>query len=356
MDVVDTVNVASKRKWVVIPVLLLTLGLIIFMAVNVTPHYQARGSILIEDSLGEASAVTPALFAESLQDQEVRAVLAKEGVSGDYTVESTDNLVRVRGLGRTPKEAVGAATAVLDSMPERMVSEENAVEVPDELRNEVEILNVPTRAILDGDSGFMATGVAQVVSANEGGSPIGAGVVRDVLVEVLPSDEVVKSVVDDGGLADYELGYDTRSPVVAIEASGTDQAATVRTIELVIAEAEEQSIKLAKDAGLTITQPPLRPVVVPSAAVEEGSGLLRSVIAIGIVGLGLAIGLAIAIEAYTDWRSGSPGKKPEPDDAERDSGDSPRGGTGPDPEPVDSETDDTDTEPVDTGSTGDAET
>ncbi|MFV0316439.1 MAG: hypothetical protein ACK5O2_05685 [Microthrixaceae bacterium] len=302
MDVVDTFNLIKRRRSVVIPVLVLTLALAVYAVAVLPPGYIATGSILVKDAIGESSPISPALFAESLQDQQTRSEVATAGATGNYAVSSEGDLVLVKSTGVTAADAVATANAVLDSMAGRLEQLETEAEVEPDLRSTVNVVNAPETAIRT-DVGFEASGSAQVEEANASATPVGAETMRDALVQILSSEDVARTVAEEGGNADYEFGFQKGSPILEISASGTDDESTVKTVGLLIDQAAEQSELLASELGdQKASDPLIQDLVVPTAASVDRKGPLRSVAAIGVVGVGLAVSLAVAIEAYAEWR------------------------------------------------------
>lgn len=301
MDAVDTINIIRRRKRVVIPLLVLT-GLLLALAVSmIPPGYSARGSVLVQDSIASSSPVTPALFAESLQDQSAKAKIRESGATGTYTIDSVDDLLRVRARGATAESAVETANAVLQSMGAQMELREEEADVDPALRSQISVLNAPLDAVFNGTE-YEATGAAQVVRANAGSAPIAAETLREALVEVLSSADVAESIADDGGTAAYEFAWQNGSPLLGIEATGSDEETTVRTVELLVEAAGVEAAKLAAASGQTATGPLTQDLVVPASASIDRKGPLRSIAAILIVGLGLSISAAIAVDAYSEWR------------------------------------------------------
>lgn len=302
MDVVDTVNLIRRRKVVVIPVLVITAVAAIYMLVVMPPGYSAIGSVLVKDAIAETSPVSPALFAESLQDQEARSEIRNNGADSAYSVSAADDLLLVRATGNTAVQAVATVNAVLGSMSGRLAVMEAEAGVDPTLQSTVNVINAPETAI-STEAGFEASGSAQIEGANASATPVDGETMRDALVQVLSSADIRRAIADEGGEADYEFGFQKGSPILEIEATGTDGDETVETVGLVISEAATQSERLADDLGGQKASGALtEDLVVPDSAVADRRGPLRSVAAIGVVGVGLALSLAVAIEAYAEWR------------------------------------------------------
>ncbi len=302
MDVVDTISLVRRRKMVVIPVLVVTALLVVYAVAVLPPGYSAEGSILVKDAVAEVSPVSPSLFAESLQDQKARSEIESNGATGTYTVTAADDLLLVRSRGQTASEAVTTTNAVLNSMAGRLKTLETEAKVDPALQSTVNVVNTPETAI-PTDLGFEASGSAQIAGANAGATPIDGETLRDALVQVLSSEDVGRAIAEKGGTATYDFGYQKGSPILAISAEGSDEKSTVKTVSLVIAEAAVQAERLADELGDQKASGPLtQNLVVPKTATTDRKGPLRSVAAIGILGLGAALSLAVAVEAYVEWR------------------------------------------------------
>lgn len=308
MDALETLRIVINRWKVVVPVLVLTLVIAVLVAMRIPDEYTVYGSMVVVDSPAETGArVSASLLAESLEDGDVRRRVRENTGAGNYSAEAiTDDIIQISVLGANERTAVKTVSSVLDQIAPTLDGQYDERQVPPGERAAVTIINRPQRgqtAIEDGL--YRIEGSAQIVypaSVFDAAVPLPASSAYNLLSEVLQSEPVIDRIRDAGHDASYEIATDDDTATLRITATGTDPDDVVDTVNAVFAAGEEELSRLnALVDDQSDGPPPLRvqPLVQPTEAVMQSTGILRSLVVIVFLGAALAISLAVLVERWS---------------------------------------------------------
>jgi hypothetical protein len=321
MDVIEIVRTVFRRWYVMVPVLLLTAGLAYTVVATAESQYETTGSFLLTqaslvggDQGGGGTtqvSVSPAVIAEVVQGDEVRARVRDQGGSADYDIETGDEgLLRVTAAGATEDATVRTAQLVVEQVAQVLAERQDAAEIPEQRRITSEVLSTAAFArqqvtgvgTEEESVRYVARGSVRLVGpGDQGANPYAAstgGTIR-VLEEVLASPQVRRELRDAGAPGEYEVGARPRdtAPIVYVVGRATSPDGSMQAFSMAVDRLRAELRDRQEAAGAaSATMLTFEPLSIPTGAALVGGELRRPLIVIVGLGLVAAVSLAILVE------------------------------------------------------------
>jgi capsular polysaccharide biosynthesis protein len=128
----------------------------------------------------------------------------------------------------------------------------------------------------------------------------------EILSRALMSADEVDKLYKEGATAAYEVGTGSEggSPIMNVIATGTDEAAAIRTVGIVAAEVRTELQRRQAAAGAPPSQfIRIENVTIPTKATKMAGSTMRAVAAVLALGLAVSFGLGFMAEAVAVRRA-----------------------------------------------------
>ena len=334
MNLMKIVDALVRRWWVALPIVLMTVGAVIWIASGSTAEYQARARLLLAspaivgvdtespDQENERAILDPVVVREIAEGDATRAQIGVLGNDVDYSITDVGNgIFRIETVSSDEDSVLEVAPAVIEAV-EGVVAELDAADA--DRTAEVQILSEPRfvrQRTVETDEGveteYFARGSMALVISGTGASgvtgdpnPYSASVGTLRVLEELSSTEAVLAAVREevgDSAAAFELQFDTRdaAPLVHVVATATTPETTMATLDSVLMFLDEdlqerQALTGANESTFVRLQ---RLSVPDEAEVPEGS-LRRPIATIIVLGLVGAVSLAVLVDSLMTARTG----------------------------------------------------
>lgn len=285
MDLIKVVVVLLRRWYVVIPILVIGTGASFVIARGIPPEYTATGLIIVVDSTSNGG-VSASALAESVQDGDTMADVTGGGAATYRVGASGDGILRVVADAETAQEAVRVANEVLKRLqPTADTLAPGAT---------IDVLNEPAEAT-GGPDGFRATGAARLLGTGPEGGFSGRAA-STLLSQLLAGGDVYSNAT--AGETEYEVFPSRELPTISIKATGTNERDVITTIQNVFNASNGTLDEVAQIAGFNAAAAEARPLSQPAGAEKETKGIFRSLLALLALTGALAVGCALALEAW----------------------------------------------------------
>lgn len=305
-----------RRWWVVVPVLLLTMGGVVLVGISAGSQYQARATLLLagpeiapgdaaDDGLG--AILDTSVVIEMAEGDATRALLDPNIVRHSVS-EVGSGVLRIEAVGEPGAPVVPAGRTIIAEV-ERVVEELDAED--DERAAEVRVLSEPRsprqRIIVEanGDTRteVFSVGSIQLLIAGQAPSSVenpynpSGGFLRiiDEDAAVPAVSESIREAVGDPE-ASFDLQYDSRdaAAIVHVVATATTAETTMATMNEALAFLDEDVARRQTLAGADeSTWIVFQRIALPQEAEVLSSSLGRPIAA--VVGLGVVAAASLAI-------------------------------------------------------------
>lgn len=268
-----------------------------------------------EDATGPV-AISGRAIAAVTEGDEIRAQLAEQGFTADYTVtfEADGQLFRVEATASLEDGVVETASAALDAVEEEIERRQNTLGVDPQQRPVFEVLARPTATVAteevapDGAvvTTYRSQGVAAIVDAQaRPANPVPPNqATAELLATRVGSDVRQAQLQEEFGLTSkYRVRTNRQDalPFVRIDATGTDPGDVLATLSAVRGEFDVELEQRQDAVGVNPAErTQLREVAVATEAeAEAGQAIRPTLTVVGLV-IALAVGSALLLEAVTN--------------------------------------------------------
>jgi hypothetical protein len=304
VDLTTILQVLVWRWRVFVPGLVLTIGMVVYLAMFLPPEYESFGSLVLVNRTRGQEAIEPRVLAELVQDGASQQSLVDQGYKAQFQVTADDTgILTVEASDDDADTAVETAQAVLGRLQGVLAGREDEDRIPSNARSQAEVLSTPRYAVpvrTGGERTFVATGSARLVPLGERQqedsvvqfTPLE---VRNLLIDELMSPAVRAKLEAEGG-APYELTTDENVPTIRIAVVASDRDQAVNTVRKVMEAAPDSLVRLQDLATSNVDNLAVVPYIAPGEPTAKITGVLRSLVALGMVGLFASVGLALLAE------------------------------------------------------------
>lgn len=315
MDVLTLARVMLRRWYVVVPVLVVTAAVIVFVGLRQGATMTTDGSMLIappdlQSSDAEGAPVSasdvaaPSVLAAVMTDDEIVDRVVDNGGSPRYTVTPTGEhgLLRVTALGDSEQEATETVSLVLAEIQSVSERRQEEADIASEERIDVTVLSEPAVAVettLGGTVQYEATGAARLTGRFGAENPYqDVRFTFAVLQELAVSDQGQTSLADAGATEEFEMQLD--ESIVRLSVTGDGAAAVEQTYDVVVSELSDELETRQASLGIPTTQRTrLEPLAQPIGATPDTSGLVRPLLTLAVLGGVAAVALALLADNVT---------------------------------------------------------
>lgn len=160
MDVWQVLSVVTRRWWVVLPLLALTVVGTQAARSGLSPEYQTEASVVFVRGSGDVvtnplqdTTLAAAAMKIVLDSSDARARLSMDGPATAYEVMAAprSSILSVRVRGRTTQEALRAGEEVLAVLDEQLDAHQAEIAVPERNRTVAQLLDAPDSALPSAD-------------------------------------------------------------------------------------------------------------------------------------------------------------------------------------------------------------
>jgi hypothetical protein len=305
MDLLTVFGVMVRRWYVVVPTLLVTALMAVFLQFNATPMYQASGSILLTESQVDPSGL-PALVVSSPRVsgavQEGPAGTAASDEDQQFTLRRTGDGFEVAVVADSASTAESWARALVDDVV-RVVGELQAeAEIPEDERLQVTGISAVTTSDERPDGTFEARGsIALQDPTADYENPFPANNATGRVLEVAVMSDAGRARAADltaPGVR-FEVTQDgtDRAPILEISTFGAEPSDVLAAFDQVATVVDEELQRRQERAEVPSTQRVgVEALAEPRNVVNVSPPVSRSVATIIALGLLAAPVLAVATE------------------------------------------------------------
>lgn len=304
MDILTLLRVAARRWYVTVPILLLVAAVGYQTLTQLPDEYQGSQTVLLlpGEELGQETNYFR--LAEQATDRAVRQDIADQGGSSDYSVGADEGgIIRVVARSDSEQQALLTVQLVHEQLVEMGEADGQA---------EVTELSLPLSGSEVTPGRFQASG-SLLVHGHEGAAsyPLDGRSTREVLIAQVTAPPARQAIADDGFESTYAVQTKKDTPFLTVTATGTDPQDIQGTVQRVSAEAEraldELYTRTESDPQTGYRLQPIGEIGVQRIS----AGPLRSILAVGAVGVLLALGGAVLAESIATRAGRRPGHEAE---------------------------------------------
>lgn len=305
MDLLTLIQAVIRRWYVTVPVLLATFAVAAVVQANITPEYQANGSVLLEEPRFDPSRL-PASFinAGAIADRFDELDAGARFSTGDAQVvvhAATSTTIEILGVGPAANDVAASVDAAIEWVRDEVAAmqDEEDVAASERLRSTV-LTPVVTPEPLPGGS-YEAVGIVALRDPSSGiENPYGADSSTTSLLGAVVTSDTGRSRVNQATASGVTFGVSTgrdNPAIVSITTTGPDPDGVVDAFDVVRdALADELDARQAR-----AEVPESRRIVVsdlarPEAVADVSPPVSRAVAAVVGAGGLLALGLAIVVD------------------------------------------------------------